>query len=201
VTATTARFSPEAVRYFSEVALGAEYGASEPQVFRWNKKDVAIRVHGSPDDASRSCLNTIVTDFNRLSTSSQLQVAGQGEGDIDLYFSPESEFPRIEPNYVPGNWGFFWYWNKGGCEIYRARILISTDHGNPQERCHLIREELTQSLGLARDSDRYPDSIFYGQWTDTNSYSGLDQDLIRMLYSTDLPSCSTEADVRRHFST
>jgi len=33
-----------------------------------------------------------------------------------------------------------------------------------------------------RDSTRYEDSLFYQGWTETQEYSGLDEQLIAMLY-------------------
>ena len=46
----------------------------------------------------------------------------------------------------------------------------------------MLREELTQSLGLAKDSNRYPDSIFQASWTATTEYSDIDKDVVRLLY-------------------
>ena len=39
-------------------------------------------------------------------------------------------------------------------------MYVDIDRANSIEEKHLLREELTQSLGLAKDSNRYPDSIF-----------------------------------------
>ena len=48
---------------------------------------------------------------------------------------------------------------------------------------HLLREELTQSLGLCNDSYDYPESIFYQGWTETTEYAEIDKELIQMLYN------------------
>ena len=48
---------------------------------------------------------------------------------------------------------------------------------------HLLREELTQSLGLFNDTYDYPESIFYQEWTETNEYAPIDIELISMLYN------------------
>ncbi len=50
------------------------------------------------------------------------------------------------------------------------------------EQKHLLREEFTQSLGLARDSQLYMESIFQSNWTTTIKYAPIDRDLIRLLY-------------------
>jgi hypothetical protein len=46
----------------------------------------------------------------------------------------------------------------------------------------LLREELTQSLGLGNDSNKYPDSIFYQDWSTVTSYSKLDIEIIKQHY-------------------
>jgi hypothetical protein len=108
---------------------------------------------------------------------------GGPSANCEIHFAPESRFASIEPHYVPTNYGFFWTnWNADG-EIYWARVLISTTEVTPQERAHLIREELTQSLGLMNDSYAYADSVFYQEWTDVTEYSPADKRVIGMLYS------------------
>ena len=54
---------------------------------------------------------------------------------------------------------------------------------NQKAQKHLLREELTQSLGLCNDSWKYDNSIFYQGWTTTNQYSEMDKRLIDMLYN------------------
>jgi hypothetical protein len=188
------------ISYFEDIVLGAEYGSAEPQVLKWVKNPVKVRIYGIPDEQSLTCLSSVISDFNQLSTTTRLLIVDNGTGDIDMHFVPDSQFSRIEPNYVPGNWGFFWRWSNTNCEIYKARILISTKNPTPRQRCHLIREELTQSLGFAHDSLKFRDSIFYRDWTDTISYSEIDKNLIRMLYSSDIPLCATKNEVERYFA-
>ena len=116
--------------------------------------------------------------------------------NVEMIFAPEAGFAKLEPNYEPTNYGFFWVnWNSMG-EIYRARILISSDRITQQERSHLVWEELTQSLGLMRDSIRYPDSIFYANRTDAAEYSDLDRAVIKILYRDEIEPNMTQGEVR-----
>jgi hypothetical protein len=48
---------------------------------------------------------------------------------------------------------------------------------------HLLREELTQSLGLLNDSWKYPESIFYQGWTTTTEFTEMDKRLIDLIYN------------------
>ena len=56
-------------------------------------------------------------------------------------------------------------------------------NGDVESYKHLLREELTQSLGLFNDSWDYPESIFYQAWTTTTEYAPIDSELIDMLYN------------------
>ncbi len=116
--------------------------------------------------------------------------------NLSIVFSPESDFATLEPNYVPKNYGFFWaLWHDDKFEIYDARILVASSDISQQERSHLIREELTQSLGLMNDSDKYINSIFYQGWTDITKYSALDKMVIRMLYHKNVKPGMTKEQV------
>ena len=64
-----------------------------------------------------------------------------------------------------------------------STILIDSTNAITQtQRCHLIREELTQSMGMMQDSNLYADSIFQIEWTETVKYSKQDESVIRLLY-------------------
>ncbi|NEQ99820.1 MAG: DUF2927 domain-containing protein [Cyanothece sp. SIO2G6] len=182
-------YTAEEISYFTEIALGSEFGNASERVRKWDN-DIRIRVHGNPTSADRQTLAGIVNELDSLlnqDTSDGINIEivesrAADRANVDIYFVPHGEFPRYEPNYQPGNLGFAYVnWNNN--RIYRARILITTESITQTERSHLIREELTQSLGLLRDSYRYNDSIFYQGWTRTNSFSALDRSVIQMLYN------------------
>jgi hypothetical protein len=120
--------------------------------------------------------------------------------NIDIHFVPESSFTSVDPQYVPVNLGFFRVWWDSQEVINRARILISTQGLNQTERSHLIREELTQSMGLFMDSWRYQDSVFYQGWTSTVEYTPLDREIIRLLYSPQLESGMVRTQLQAAFA-
>ncbi|NJO03603.1 MAG: DUF2927 domain-containing protein [Bacteroidia bacterium] len=60
---------------------------------------------------------------------------------------------------------------------------------------HLLREELTQALGLMNDSMKYRDSIFYQNFTRTNAYTEMDRELIRLLYLVQIRPGMNAAEV------
>ena len=115
---------------------------------------------------------------------------------IDIYFVPATRFTRIESNYRAGNEGFFWVtWNEVGW-IQHANILLSTEI-TQGFRDHLLREELTQSLGLMNDSARFSDSIFYSGESYGTFYLPIDRQVVTMLYQEAIQPNLTRDEVKK----
>jgi hypothetical protein len=186
-------FSSSELDYFEEIALGVEYGHARGRVLKWNDV-LRIKVHGSPTAADRGALAQVLRDLNGLIGSERLSLVDR-DANVELWFAPASHFPVLEPSYVPGNRGFVWiHWNGSGV-IQRARILIASDQLTSRQRAHLIREELTQALGLLRDSDRYPESVFFRDWSETTEYAAIDEAVVRMLYRSEVRAGMPRAEV------
>jgi hypothetical protein len=182
-----------ALLYFEEIALGLEYGEAADVVHKWSGP-ILVELHGAPTAEDRAALADVVADLGPLIGAERISVVEEG-GNVDLWFAPVSQFPTIEPHYVPGNLGFFWIaWNGTGT-IHRARVLIASDQATQAQRAHLIREELTQALGLVRDSDRYQESVFYQGWSETARYAAIDEAVIRMLYRAEVRPGMRRAEV------
>jgi len=174
-------FTQEEIEYFTEIALGAEFGDEVPVIKKWTD-DIHIKINGEPTAIDLQTINNIVEDLNELVAGIKIVLVDKDE-NLTISFSPESDFTSIDPNYVPTNYGFFWaLWHDDNFVIYNASILIASTDITQQERSHLIREELTQSLGLMNDSNMYKNSIFYQAWTDVAEYSQIDRTVIKLLY-------------------
>jgi hypothetical protein len=174
-------YESAAVDYFVEIALGAEFGDSVPVIKKWNS-DIRIKINGEPTEADMKTINDIVADLNELINGIKVKLVEKSE-NVNITFTPESDFNSIDPNYIPTNYGFFWaLWHDDNYVIYNANIMVSSADITQAERSHLIREELTQSLGLMNDSNLYEDSIFYQEWTDVTNYSAIDKTIIELLY-------------------
>jgi len=185
-------FTQEEIEYFSEIALGAEFGDETPVIKRW-ADDIRINVNGEPTKEDLQTINNIIDDLSELISGIKIKLVDKN-GNLSITFSPESDFTSIDPNYVPTNYGFFWaLWHDDNFVIYDASILISSIDITQEERSHLIREELTQSLGLMNDSNKYEDSIFYQEWTSVAEFSEIDRAVIKLLYLNNIkPGLSKE---------
>ena len=177
----TTDFTQEEIDYFTEIALGAEFGDETPVIKKWTN-NVRIKIDGEPTEEDIQTIDNIVDDLNKLIGGITIKIVDKKE-NLTITFSPESDFTSIDPNYVPTNYGFFWaLWHDDNYVIYDATILVSSADITQTERSHLIREELTQSLGLMNDSAKYKDSIFYQEWTDVTEFSEIDRAVIKLLY-------------------
>ena len=184
-------FDHEVIGYFKEIALGFEFGNASEITRRW-ETDVNIFVAGVTSPALSTELNLIINELNELiSTNVQVRiVSDQSESNYFLYLGDHISYSTLYPEIASAavnNWGLFSvYWNTSQ-EIIRANMYVDTERANLLEQRHLLREELTQSLGLAKDSDRYDNSIFSGSFSvKTTNYSAVDAELIRLLYHPDM---------------
>ncbi len=187
----------EQISYFLEIALGAEFSQAGgvPVIHKW-QGDVTIQPLGSPTPEDLTTLKSVISEVNDLTKGEiHLQLVDHNP-TITIHFSPESQFSQIEPNYRSGNYGYFWtQWDEHN-QIRSANILITTTKVTQKERSHLIREELTQSLGLMKDSFKYADSVFYQPWTSVTQYSAIDRSLIKLLYDPQISPGMTQAQVK-----
>lgn len=185
------RYGPLELDYFREIAGRAEFGDTGDRLQKWTS-DVRIVVYGSPTEQDREALASVVGDLNKIIGPIEVVIV-DSYPDLEVHFAPQSEFAAIEPNYVAGQVGFVYIWRDAGGSLTSGRALISTTGTTAQERAHLIREEVTQGLGLLNDSWAYPDSIFYQGWT-TAGYAPIDRLVIEMLYRPEVPAGMTVDD-------
>ncbi|MEO0969069.1 MAG: DUF2927 domain-containing protein [Cyanobacteria bacterium J06639_18] len=191
------RYTLEEINYFLEVALGAEFSSGSNLIRKWDR-DLRIKIIGSPTPEDLNTLKSVIYELNNLVSGIKLSIVDD-KPNVKIHFVPVSQFQRYEPNYQPGNYGYAWTnWNQNNT-INSANILIASAGVNQKERSHLIREELTQSLGLLRDSYKYKNSIFYQPWTDTNRYSQIDKKVIQILYQPQIRSGMTKSQVINFF--
>ncbi len=191
---TPPAYTAAEVDYFVDIALGSEFGATTPEVHKW-LNDVRISVNGVPTPGDLAALDEVLADLNALLDPIEV-LRDDATPNVELHFAPLDELDDILPQYQAGNWGFVWVWWSGGGGITQAVVLIASDVTDATERAHLIREELTQGLGLLNDSYEYPDSIFQQAFTTVTEYAPIDEAVIEILYDGRIVPLMTEAEVR-----
>ncbi|MEM1254521.1 MAG: DUF2927 domain-containing protein [Cyanobacteria bacterium P01_H01_bin.21] len=188
----------EILDYFYEVAFSTEFGQPTGRVTKW-ETDIKIFVSGQYPTYLDTELGKIIDEINQSSESIQLsRTESQEDSNYQIHFGTAEEYSEIEPNaeaYVDDNWGLLWvYWDTNH-EIYQGSMYVDILRTNDQDaQKHLLREELTQSLGLLNDSYKYPESIFYQDWTKTTQYSEIDKTMIKILYSNEVKAGMTQQE-------
>ena len=174
--------SPEAIEYFNEIVMNTEFNGARKTAYTW-KSDMKIYVDGEKQDYLMDELNRIVSELNGIINSIEIKiVSSPSQANYIIYFGSHIDFKNKydlgSPEHLENNWGYF--------ETYTYSGLMYVDlvrNDDKESHKHLLREELTQSLGLFNDSYEYPESIFYQGWTTTTEFAPIDRELIDMLYN------------------
>ena len=187
------------INYFKDVALGFEFGNVSRITRKWNS-EVNISIGGEPSDELINELEKIKTEINELATDGfKINIVNNSsQSDYFIFFGNGSDYAQLYPdqaNLVDSNWGLFSVFFNNQNQLISGQMYVDINRANLAEQKHLLREELTQSLGLARDSQKYPESIFQSAWTTTTEYTSMDSDLIRLLYHPDMSIGLTEDQV------
>lgn len=181
--------------YFGEIAYGFEYGTATPVIRKW-RSDVRVALIGAPTAEDSATVREVAGELTALigGPVRVTLVARDQPAEVDVHFLPRAQFRTVVAQSTQGDWGQFWLWWDAADAFTRGIVLMGSDVP-PDARRHLIREELTQALGLARDSERYPASIFYQGWSLTTAYTALDRALVEMLYREEVRTGLTEREV------
>ena len=179
-------YQNEVMDYFIDVALGFEFGNATKVTRKW-KTEVKIFIGGDKTPEMLAELDRIIAELHELTNQFTISITpDSSQSNYYLYLGPGTSFAERFPpasQNISANWGLFYVYFNSADEIYSAVMYVDIDRAKQaKERKHLLREEFTQSLGIARDSDKYPLSIFYGPWTTGTEYAPIDRDLIRLLY-------------------
>ena len=175
--------SVEAKEYFNEIALKSEFRGDRKNVLKWTS-DMKIFVDGDKKGYLITELNRIVKELNDIIDPIDIKiVSSKQESNYVIYFGNyknfENNYKIYYPNLLESNYGYFEVTANNSGFMYVDITRTSTVDGQK----HLLREELTQSLGLLNDSYKYPESIFYQGWTTTTEFADIDKELIDMLYN------------------
>jgi hypothetical protein len=180
-------YNESVVDYFKEVALGFEFGNESKITRRW-EGNMKLFIGGKPTPALLAETNRIVGEINDLASNEfNVEVVSDSlQSNFYIFFGSGNSYAAIFPaqsSFVASNWGLFSVSYPSSGVLFKGHMYVDINRANLIEQKHLLREELTQSLGLARDSDLYPESIFQQSFsTKTTEYAPIDKDLIRLLY-------------------
>ena len=197
--AELSEYEIEVIEYFKDITLGFEFGNASSITRKWDS-EMKVFIGGDPSSDLLAEFEKISNEINALATDGfrVTLVNDSLQSNYYIFLGSGSEYAKMFPNVanlVPSNWGLFYvFWN-GQNHFYSGHMYVDIMRANPIEQKHLLREEFTQSLGLAKDSPLYLESIFQSNWTTTTEYATIDKDLIRLLYHPEVSSGLNELQV------
>lgn len=178
------------INYFKEIALGFEFGNASSITRKWNS-ELRIFIGGEPNTELSVELEKIIMEINELATDGfQVTIVNDSlQSNYYIFFGSGTDYADLFPSQyslISSNLGLFsLFWNAQN-QFTSGHMYVDIIRTNLTEQKHLLREELTQSLGLARDSSKHPESIFQSARTSTTEYTLIDRDLIRLLYHPEM---------------
>ena len=174
------------INFFRQVALGSEFGTGFPFVKKW-EIPMKIYVTGNPKQALITELEGVIEELNGWFTDGfNIQITIDSlDSNFHIFFgdavSYKSMYPAIA-SLVETNVGLFSFHYNNEYEINYGHMYVDITRSTLTTQKHLLREELTQALGLPNDVAYYRNSIFYEQWSSSVIYDELDIEVIRLLY-------------------
>ncbi len=182
---------------FYEIALGSEYGNSPLIVQKWNKP-IRIYVEHQVADTKLhdELLNAHIRDLRSITKLDIARVNSRAKANIRYYFTSQQKLPALVRatsgkstlKHLKGSICLATMRANSSGRIQSAVVYIPVD----QARMHAklvscIVEELTQVLGLLRDSDAVFPSVFNDR-SHNDLLTGLDITLLKILYSSQIKS-------------
>lgn len=199
-SASAVRYTNAEIDYFLEVALGVEFahGARPRVIKRWPTEELpAIRMEimGSPTSQDLAVIRSVVDELNAIAGLPLIAIDSQ-RPNVPVRFVPRNSM-RSYSSLVPrwGAGGFVSTELNNDFTIERGQVLIASDIPF-RARKPIIREEITQLLGLLNDSSWYPESIFNDANFSTE-FAPIDRALIEMLYRPEMRAGLDEGDTRK----
>lgn len=174
------------INYFKSIAIGSEFGDKTRVIKKW-RTPMKIHVGGEPTDAHLNELELIINEINGYVTDgfSIETVTDSLDSNFYIYFGSGSNYAKkysYLAQLIVENKGLFTFFHDSDFWIYKGHMYVDTERSFIEEQRHILREELTQSIGLANDIPHDSFSIFYDKPSSTTEYSTFDIEVIRLLY-------------------
>lgn len=189
-------YEKKLISYFKEIALQSEYDGNPEKIIKWEQpmvlfifKEQEFKPQMSIIKKTIEEINRLVTDgfkiviTNNLSRSNSILYLCKKEkvAELDRFFY---EILTKDIDYDISGLAYSEFDTKTNV-IDKSLIFINSEYTFEVQES-TIREEITQSLGLAFDSKMYSNSVFYkdkfNQEIRIKEYSQFDRDIIRLLY-------------------
>jgi hypothetical protein len=170
------------IKYYNEIAGRSEYGDSNATFCKW-KTNVKIYFDFENSDSIKKYSEEVIKDLNDLIDPITISITNKkSEANLLVYFGNFSDYKKRYNVVMEGQFNGFTCTNTYNHTIYSGYVFINEKlKGNRLKS--VIREEITQSFGLANDSWEYPDSIFFQGPNSQIKFSEIDKEIIKLHYN------------------
>lgn len=180
-------YNSEVIDYYIEIATKSEFGGNSFPIYKWTTNPV-IKMFGGPTREDSAEVVKVINELNTLQSEITISITDRDNYNLALHFIAAKHFNTIIPTNLKNALGLgVFYDNEFTSHINQGIVLIDTAKKTELYRNQVIREELTQVLGLPNDlySELYPTSIFNGRIVlYPDMYEPIDRLLIQMHYSS-----------------
>ena len=182
------------LKHFLDITLKNEFNISNEKnasIRKWNNN---IIIYTSFDKYNKELdmeLDRIIKEINNLSQSIKIfRQLGKRGSNLQIYFTNKEKYKKILPeserSLVDSNFGLGTLFTNNNKEIKKALIYVDIEREkNIQCQKHLLREELTQSLGMTNDIEMN-NSIFNQKYQCTTEYTLFDRMIIFFFLSKEI---------------
>ncbi|WP_350287381.1 DUF2927 domain-containing protein [uncultured Croceitalea sp.] len=188
-------YEKEIIDYFKEIALQSEFTDNPEKVIKWKESVFLYIVKEKGFKDQMSAIERTINEINQLATDGfKIEITeNHTNSNIILYLCNKERVKELDPEFYKKfndlTYDVAGFVNGEALpetyELNKAKIFINTENTIDGQESTIL-EEITQSLGLAFDSKKYPTSIFYEDKykleEETMQYSQLDKEIIRLLY-------------------
>ena len=181
------------LKLFLNIILNNEFEETTKKCKKW-KKDIKLFIFFEKyvkdlDDEA----NNIIQEINEISDTIKIYRTNNfEESTMKVFLSSANIFMDYLPindwKYLENNYGFATIFYNHKFIIKRALIYVDIYRTKKIEcQKHLLREEITQSLGLVNDINMR-NSIFNQNWECTTEYTNFDKMIIKLFMSKKIKS-------------
>ena len=181
--------------------MGFEFGEATQITRKWIQP-MRVFVGGKPTEVHLTELDRVIEEINELSTDGfEISLVEDSlASNFYVFFGSHKAYQWMYPlltDLIENNVGLFSLDWDNNHNLHSGHMYVDTERVDVTAQLHIIREELTQSIGLGRDSYKYSLSIFQQRWSTVMEYTALDRDLIRVLYHPKMTTGYNETNVSR----
>jgi Protein of unknown function (DUF2927). len=185
----------EITEYFRDVVFSSELDGYVGIVCKWTR-EIKYRIYGELTEEDERNLSELVSYLNSVDGFPGIsEAADDNEANFHIHYTDHTSMPGLFEKYIDGSQGMVTFrWDTESHEIFTAVVAIVTEDVDQDGKNTVVYEEITQGLGLAQDSYKYPESLYYQPWTTPQGVPFIDRCMIELLYDKQIKAGMSEAD-------